>query len=150
MSKPFPLQTLLDLAQERSNSAAAQLGVVNGHDRDMQKRLQLLLEYRSEYTARLARIAQTGMHSVGWQNFREFIDKIDIAIEQQRELAAHAKSEVETVQLHWHAQQRKLKSFDTLSQRHRSAEKKTEARLEQKEQDDFALRGFLSQRVMMG
>lgn len=149
MTKPFPLQTLLDLAQEGSDAAAAQLGVVNGHDRDMQERLQLLLEYRSEYTARLARIAQTGMHSVGWRNFRDFIDNIDAAIVQQRELVAAAKREVETGQLHWHAQQRRVKSFDTLSQRHRSAERKSEARQEQKEQDELALKGFLSQRMTM-
>jgi flagellar FliJ protein len=150
MSKPFPLQTLLDLAQEGSDAAAVQLGVVNGHDRDMQQRLQLLLEYRGEYTARLARVAQAGMHSVDWRNFREFIDKIDVAIEQQRELVAAARLQVETGQLHWHSQQRRLKSFDTLSQRHRSAERKSEARQEQKEQDDFALKGFLSQRMMTG
>lgn len=150
MSKPFPLQTLLDLAQEGSDAAAARLGVVNGHDRDMQKRLQLLLEYRGEYTARLARVAQVGMHSVGWRNFREFIDKIDAAIEQQRELVAAARRQVETGQRHWHTQQRRLKSFDTLSQRHRSAERKSEALREQKEQDDFALKGFLNQRMAMG
>ena len=150
MSKPFPLQTLLDLAQEGSDAAALQLGVVNGHDRDMQKRLQLLLEYRSEYTARLARVAQVGMHTVGWRNFREFIDKIDAAIEQQRELAAAARRQVETGQRHWHTQQRRLKSFDTLSQRHRSAEQKGAARQEQKEQDDFALKGFLGGRMAMG
>ena len=57
-----------------------------------EQRLQLLLEYRSEYTARLARVAQTGMHSVGWRNFREFIDKIDAAIEQQREARGRSQA----------------------------------------------------------
>ncbi|MBI5911038.1 MAG: flagellar export protein FliJ [Betaproteobacteria bacterium] len=150
MPRPFPLQTLLDLARTGSDAAAMQLGVVNGHDRDMQQRLQLLLEYRGEYTARLARVAQAGMHSVGWRNFREFIDNIDAAIEQQRELVAAARHQVETGQRHWHTQQRRLKSFDTLSQRHRSAERTSEARQEQKEQDDFALKGFLSQRMATG
>ena len=150
MSKPFPLQTLLDLAQEGCDTAAMQLGVVNGHDRDMQQRLQLLLAYRSDYTARLASVARVGMHSVGWRNFREFIDKIDIAIEQQRELVAKARQQVESGQRHWHAQQRRLKSFDTLSRRHSLAQRKSESRQEQKEQDDFALRGFLSQRMIMG
>ncbi len=150
MSKPFPLQILLDLAQDHCDAAAAQLGVVNGHDRDMQQRLQLLLAYRSEYTARLANVAQTGMHSVGWRNFHEFIAKIDSAIEQQRELVARARQQVESGQRHWHAQQRRLKSFDTLSQRHYVAERRSESRLEQKEQDEFALRGFLGQRMMLG
>jgi len=150
MPKPFPLQTLLELAQRGSDAAAAHLGVVNGHDRDMQKRLELLLEYRNEYATRLASIAQTGMHSVGLQNFREFIDKIDVAIAQQRELVAAARRQVETCQLNWRTQQRKLKSFDTLSRRHFSEQRKSEARQEQKEQDDFALRGVISQRMIMG
>jgi flagellar FliJ protein len=150
MSKPFPLQTLLDLAQVDSETAAARLGVLNGHDREMEQRLQLLLDYRSEYTAHLAHAARAGMNSVNWRNFREFIDKIDTAIAQQRESVAQAKHQVQTGQHHWHAQQRKLKSFDTLSQRHRSAERRAESRQEQKEQDDFALKGFLSGRMLMG
>ena len=150
MSKPFPLQTLLELAQEGSDAAAAQLGVVSGRERDMGRRLQLLLEYRSEYTERLTRFTQTGMHSIGWRNFREFIDKIDAAIELQLELVAKARNETETGKRHWHAQQRKLKSFDTLSQRHSSAERMSEARREQKEQDDFTLKEFLGQRVIVG
>lgn len=149
MSKPFPLQTLLDLAQEGSDTAAARLGTLNGHDRNMELRLHQLLDYRSEYTANLARIAKIGMHSGDWRNFREFIDKIDAAIVQQRVNVAQAKVQVQTGRHQWHVQQRKLKSFDTLSQRHRSAERKSEARQEQKEQDDIALKGFLEGRALL-
>jgi flagellar protein FliJ len=150
MSKPFPLQTLLDLARTDSDTAAAQLGALNGHDREMEERLRLLLDYRSEYTAHLARMAKVGMNSVDWRNFREFIDKIDAAIVQQRENVAQAKHQVQAGQHHWHAQQRRLKSFDTLSARHRSSERVRELRQEQKEQDEFALKGYFSGRVAMG
>jgi flagellar FliJ protein len=152
MHKPFPLQTLLDLARNDSDSdsAAARLGALNGHDREMEERLRLLLDYRSEYTAHLARMAKVGMNSVDWRNFREFIDKIDVAIAQQRETVAQAKHQVQTGQHQWHAQQRKLKSFDTLSARHHSSELRREYRQEQKEQDDFALKGFLGGRAVMG
>ncbi len=150
MPKPFPLQTLLDLAQQRNDAAAAQLGVVNGHERDMQTRLQLLLDYRCEYSARLAGAAQTGMDSAGWRNLRQFIDTIDSAIDQQREIAATARRQVETGRQHWQAQQRRLGSFDTLSQRHRTAQRADEARLEQKEHDNFALNKYLGLRAKMG
>ena len=150
MPKPFPLQTLLDLARSDSDNAAARLGALNGHDREMEERLRLLLDYRGEYTAHLARIARIGMSSVDWRNYREFIDKIDAAIAQQREAVAQAKHGVEAGQHHWHAQQRKLKSFDTLSQRHRLVQLRHEFRQEQKEQDDFALKGFLGGRMAMG
>jgi len=150
MAKPFPLQTLLDLAQEGSDAAAARLGAVNGHERDMGERLRVLLEYRGEYSQRLARVTQSGMHSVDLRNFREFVERIDAAIALQRELVAKAKSEVETGKRHWASEQRKLKSFDALLQRHCSAARISEARQEQKEQDDLAMKGFLGRRTLAG
>ena len=150
MARPFPLQTLLDLAHVNSDSAAAQLCAINGQDREMEQRLQLLLDYRSEYTAHLTQAAKIGMNSVDWRNFRQFIDKIDAAIVQQRDAVAQSKHRVKAGQHHWHAQQRQLKSFDTLSQRHRTGEIKREARQEQKEQDEFALRGFLGRQMPIG
>jgi flagellar FliJ protein len=150
VSKPFPLQTLLELARAGNDAAAAQLGAVNGHEREMQKRLQLLLDYRSEYQAHFAQAAKMGMDSAGWRNFREFMDKIDAAVAQQRELVAQARQQVETGQLHWHSEQRKLKSFDTLAQRHRTQAQKAEARQEQREQDEFALKGFLGRQALLG
>jgi flagellar FliJ protein len=150
MSQPFPLQTLLDLARSDSDGAAARLGALNGRDREMEERLLLLLEYRNEYQANLEQMARTGMSSIDWRNFREFIDKIDAAIVQQRRAVADAKQELQAGQDHWHSQQRKLKSFDTLSSRHHSAELRIESRQQQKEQDEFALKGFLGGPVVMG
>lgn len=150
MSKPFPLKTLLDLAQERRDAAAAQLGVVNGHARDMQDRLQLLLDYRLEYTNRLVSDAKVGMGSVGWLNFRRFIDTIDAAIDKQREMVVAAQQQVEAGKQHWQAEQGRLRSFETLSQRHHREQRVVEAKLEQKEMDNFALKDFLGVRVLAG
>ena len=143
MSKPFPLKTLLNLAQERSDAAAAQLGLVNGHARDTRNRLELLLDYHREYSNRLVSDAKLGIGSVGWLNFRQFIDTIDAAIEKQREMVAAAKQQVEAAKLHWHAEQGRLRSFETLAQRHHREQRVVEAKLEQKEQDNFALKDFL-------
>jgi flagellar FliJ protein len=150
MPKPFAMQSLLELAQRRTDVAAAQLGVVNGQVREMEQRLELLLGYRAEYTAHLERAAKNGMNSVGWRNFLEFIERIDLAVEQQRGALAQARLRVQASQRDWHARQRTLKSFDTLSERHRRAEQKLEARQEQKEQDGFALRLFLARRTAAG
>ena len=143
MSKPFPLKTLLNLAQERSDAAAAQLGLVNGHARDTRNRLELLLDYHREYSNRLVSDAKLGIGSVGWLNFRQFIETIDAAIEKQRELVAAAEQQVEAAKLHWHAEQGRLRSFETLEQRHHREQRVVEAKLEQKEQDNFALKDFL-------
>ena len=143
MSKPFPLKTLLDLAQERSDAAAAQLGLVNGRARDVQDRLQLLLDYRLEYSNRLVSDAKLGMGSAGWLNFRRFISTIDDAIDKQREMVVAAQHQVEASKEHWQAAQGRLRSFETLAQRHQREQRVVEAKLEQKEQDNFALKDFL-------
>ncbi len=143
MSKPFPLKTLLDLAKERCDAAAAQLGVVNGQARDVQARLQLLLDYRLEYSNRLVRDAKLGIGSVGWLNFRRFIDTIDAAIEQQREMVVAAQHQVEASKQRWQQAQGRLRSFETLEQRHHREQRVVEARLEQKELDNFALKDHL-------
>jgi flagellar FliJ protein len=109
-----------------------------------------LVEYRREYTDNLARMASAGMSSVDWRNYRDFIDKIDAAIAQQRATVAVSRHEVQVGRQHWHSEQRKLKSFDTLSVRHHTAEIRRESVQEQKEQDEFALKGFLGGRVAMG
>ncbi len=150
MAKPFPLQILRELTQSGCDAAAAQLGAVNGHEREMEKRLQLLLDYHREYQVHFVSAAKAGMDSAGWRNYREFIDKINAAIAQQRELVTQARIQVETGQRNWQSERRKLKSFDTLFQRHRSAEMKVEARQEQKEQDTFATKSFLAQRMLPG
>jgi flagellar FliJ protein len=150
MSRPFPLQTLLELALVNSDAAAARLCVINGQDREMEQRLQLLLGYRDEYTLHLAELAKTGMNSVDWRNFHRFLDKIDEAIVQQRGAVAQSKQRVKAGQTEWHAEQRQLKSYDTLYQRHLTTEVKREAKQEQKEQDEFALRGFLGRQLLAG
>lgn len=144
MSKRFALQSLLDLAQVRSDAAAARLGAVNERVREMEERLALLHQYRAEYAAHLARAIKAGIHSVGWRNFREFLGRIDLAIEQQRESLEHAKHEAESSRRRWHDEERSVRSFDALRERHRDAERKSEARQEQKEQDGLATRRFRS------
>jgi flagellar FliJ protein len=148
MSKPFPMQVLLDLAHEGRDSAAASLGAANRDRTAQQQRLQLLLDYRHEYQRKLADAAQGGVAGLGLLNYRAFIERIDAAIEQQRLLLARAASEVEDQQRRWLEQQRKLKSFDALSHRHAASERRHEARREQKAQDDFAIKGFLGRMAL--
>lgn len=150
MSKPFALQSLLDMAQSRTDVAAAALGTVNSHMREMEQRLQMLHDYRREYGDLLNRAARTGINSVGWCNFRHFLDQIDAAIEQQQLLLDQARRRAQESQRQWHDERRTLKSFDTLSQRHHAEEHRREARLEQKEQDSFALRSYLARALATG
>ena len=97
--------------------------------------MQLLLDYRNDYQTRFLSTSSNGVHSLEWQNFQEFMKKLDSAIAHMHEELLRSQQRVQAGQQEVHTQRRKLKSFDTLSQRHFSAETKREVKRDQKESD---------------
>jgi flagellar protein FliJ len=138
MTKRSALDTLLELAQTRTDDAARRLGVLNTQGVDMETKLALLTEYWNEYSARFQISMQQGITAADWRNYQEFLNKLDAAIVQQREVLAATRQRVEAGQVAWQSAKRTLKSYDTLALRHAGAEMLRMARHEQKETDERA------------
>jgi len=140
MSKPFSLQPLLGLMQTRTDEATRRLGKLIAEERSAQSRLELLEQYREEYSQRFRESSQNGMSPLAWRNFQDFMARIDEAIGQQRGIVATSRENTAAGQAHWQAQNTRLKAIDTLSDRHQASERYREGKLEQKQQDEFAAR----------
>jgi flagellar FliJ protein len=138
MTKRSALDTLLELAQTRTDDAARRLGALNTQGVDMETKLALLTEYWNEYSARFQISMQQGITAADWRNYQEFLNKLDDAIVQQREVLAATRQRVEAGQVAWQSAKRTLKSYDTLAQRQAGAEMLRMARHEQKETDERA------------
>jgi flagellar protein FliJ len=138
MTKRSALDTLLELAQTRTDDAARRLGVLNTQGVDMETKLALLTEYWNEYSARFQISMQQGITAADWRNYQEFLNKLDAAIVQQREVLAATRQRVEAGQVAWQSAKRTLKSYDTLALRQAGAEMLRMARHEQKETDERA------------
>ena len=138
MTKRSALDTLLELAQTRTDDAARRLGALNTQGVDMEIKLVLLTEYWNEYSARFQISMQQGITAADWRNYQEFLNKLDAAIVQQREVLAATRQRVEAGQVAWQSAKRTLKSYDTLAQRQAGAEMLRMARHEQKETDERA------------
>lgn len=138
MAKNFSLQVLRDLAQRHTDAAARDLGLLHAQGQDLERQLQLLQQYREDYQARFRESLQRGMDPTGWRNFQEFMNRLDAAIAEQHEALAHSSHRIQAGQAEWRAQQRKLKSYDTLTQRHVRSEARRTGKLEQREQDEHA------------
>ena len=82
---------------------------------------------------------------MAWQNFQNFLDKIDDAIRSQRKNVAQFERNTAQGQQKWQEARRKVKAFDTLSDRHLARENAKEARQAQKEQDEFVARKTFDQ-----
>ncbi len=136
MNKSFPLQPLLNLAQTKSEEATRRLGQLNKQQHDTQTQLEELYQYRREYQTRMQSASLGGMEPAQLRNFQEFIYKLDAAIAQQLMAVEQSKLSTQMGHSEFTSTQRKLKSFDTLQQRHIETQIKAETKQEQQATDE--------------
>ena len=140
MTKPFSLQTVLELMQIRADDATQNLSRLIANERDAKNKLDLLQQYRDEYATRFQHAAKDGINPREWHNYQEFLSRLDQAIDTQRKMLAQQAQKTAAGQVHWQQQRTKLKAFDTLSERHFANETTQQLKREQKTQDEFAAR----------
>ncbi|MHB1100720.1 MAG: flagellar export protein FliJ [Burkholderiales bacterium] len=143
MSKTFPLQILINLAKEQMDNAIIKLGQLNRQRQDIDAKLDLLLQYRQEYQLRFEESVRCGMNMGELQNYRYFLHKLDTAIAQQRQVQVEFVEIVRVGQVEYQERRKKLKSFETLAERHQALEDSKASRREQKELDDFSNKAFI-------
>ena len=136
MTKIFSLQPLVHLAQQKNEAATRKFGQLNQQQQAVQAKLDTLLQYRKDYQTRFQEAVQNGMSQSDLRNFQDFIQRLDEAIAQQRNANEHARTQVQVGRSELQDAQRKMKSFDTLAQRHLESEKKLAAKVEQRQQDE--------------
>ena len=140
MAKPFSLQTVLELMQVRTDDATHHLARLIATERDAKSKLTMLQQYRDEYAIRFREAAKSGLNPREWQNYQEFLNRLDEAIDSQTKAVLQQVQNTATGQTLWQQQRKKLKAFDTLSERHFANEEALQVRREQKTQDEFASR----------
>jgi len=96
------------------------------------------LQYRHNYQLHFLCSAEKGIDHIEWLNFIAFINKLDAAITEQQQTVLYAQNKSREGGNEFLSCQRKLKSYDTLSQRQHNEENQRQLKLEQKVQDEFA------------
>ena len=134
------LHQLIEFARLRSENAARSLGVSRSREEEESSKLKLLEGYREEYSVRFDQALRTGLDRGAWDNYNQFILKLDAASQQQRDVLEQSRQQVEQCRAAWQRANSKVKSFNTLDQRRQSAERATDERREQREQDELASR----------
>lgn len=142
--KAFPLQSLLDLSQSRMDEAARRLGQLLASEQEVEKTLALLEQYREEYEERFRQAARAGLSREEWSNYRSFLGRLDEAVNLQRALVEASRRRTVDGQREWLDRRNRVKAFDTLSQRHKASETHSEAKSEQRAQDELAAKTFRS------
>lgn len=147
MSNPFRLKTVQDVAQQRSDAAAISLGALNAESAKAETKLNMLLAYREEYRDRFRASMQQDLHSAGWKNFQQFLEKLDEAIEQQRAAVLASQQAVHRGQREWQSKQKQVNAYDTLEQRHDAVQSEFLKRRDQRLMDDFAALAYAARNL---
>ncbi|WP_313704278.1 flagellar export protein FliJ [Massilia sp.] len=146
MANTSALETLIELAQRASDAAAKRLGAALKAVEEAEAKLQMLLGYRDDYANKLDQAQMAGITPFAYRNFVAFIDKLDNAINGQREVLKHAKYKSEQEKKAWQESERKRLSYRTLNERAAAEALKLENKRDQKMMDDHAARTVRHQR----
>ena len=136
MAKTFSLQPLVLLAQKQNEAAIRKFGQLNLQQQAAQAKLETLQQYRKDYQEKLQQAEQNGISQSELRNFQNFILRLDEAILQQRVKNEQALNLLQLGRSELQEAQRKMKSFDTLAERHIQSELKLAAKSEQRLQDE--------------
>lgn len=145
MSKPFQLQSLLDLSNLHLDEATRLLGKLIAGEQEAGQRHALLVQYRDEYQTRFLAAAGNGLAPDAWRNYQHFLGRLDEAIKQAQGMVDASKQQTAAGQQNWIEKRGKVKAFDTLAERHQTRIAYAESRQEQKQADEHAARRFGTQ-----
>ena len=140
MARAFRLQVLLDLAQRHLDAATVELQRLRMQWNEAQQKRDQLAAYETEYAIGLRTRLSNGMPAHQANDYRLFLDKLGRAIQAQSDEVERRRAAWEAGHVRWLGLKQRQEALHVLAQRHDSAEAIVEARREQKEQDEFALR----------
>lgn len=140
MAKQSALDTLIELAQRETDDAAKRLGAALKAVDECEQKLTMLLGYREDYATKLDAAQVAGITPMAYRNFVAFMDKLEIAINGQREVIKHAQHKAGVEKTAWQASERKRLSYRTLNERAATETLRRENKLDQKQMDEHAAR----------
>lgn len=136
----FSLQPLLDLMKEKNDEATRRLGELIASENNEKKRLKMLEDYRTEYSAHFVGACQAGISAMMMCNYRDFLARIDEAIAAQTTMVQKSVENTEKGKKEWQKQNTKMKAIDTLKARFDQKNILLTNKHEQKMLDEFSSR----------
>lgn len=143
MTQNSALTTLKDLAEKEVDDAALKLGEMRRGCQQAEEQLKMLIDYQHEYRSSLNNTMSQGIDNQRWQNYQQFIQTLEKAIEQHRHQLAQWNEKVDFALGYWREKKQRLQAWQTLQDRQSAAALLAENRLDQKKMDEFAQRASL-------
>ncbi|MEH8021285.1 MULTISPECIES: flagellar export protein FliJ [Rheinheimera] len=138
---------LIKIQQEREERLQAQFVSAQQFYQQQEQKYQGLANYRTEYIQQSQQQGSLGIQSRQYNQFVNFIGKLDQAIQQQGRAVQQAKNAAEQRKQTWLAMQKKRKALELLVERNNFAELQKQLKQEQKNADEYASQQFMRLRA---
>ena len=130
------LKPVVQLAKHRERGAARQLGMTMMKTQQQQKQLDDLIAYRQQYTQGLQTEAAAGVSVVRVRDYHLFLNRLDDAINQQKQQLLNSHKDCENSKSHWQGAYGHSKMIDQIVDARKNIEMKKKDKSEQREMDD--------------
>jgi flagellar FliJ protein len=136
------LQLLVKVQQEKEDKMQAQYRAALQNYQSMQQKYQGLADYRIEYVQQTQNRGQQGMESRQFNQYLNFIGKLDAALTVQQQYVQQAKASADQRLLQLLAMQKKRKAMEILIERELAELQRKADKQEQKMLDEIATQQF--------
>ncbi len=143
MGQSTALETLHGLAEKEVENAALRLGEMRKGFQQAEEQLNMLINYQFEYSTNLNNSMSQGIASTRWQNYQQFIQTLEKAIDQHRQQLSSWTNKVDQALNFWQEKQKRLQAWQTLRERKATEMLLAENRLDQKQMDEYAQRATM-------
>ncbi|MAT65568.1 MAG: flagellar export protein FliJ [Gammaproteobacteria bacterium] len=139
MTRSKRIQPVVDVAERREQEQARRLGAARRELEQQRQQLDQLILYRDEYARQFEQSGNSGLSVARLQDYRVFLSRLNLAIDQQRERIARSEQACEEQRRHWLASRTRAQALDKVADRYREEEHQARERRAQSESDEFAL-----------
>jgi len=144
MTRSKRMQSVAGIAKNKEKNAARLLGQKRQFLEQQRQRLLELVGYREEYTKKFQTSGSQGLNARQLNEYRVFLEKLNLAIVQQRDRINQITGECHVCQKTWLASRTNSKVMDKVVDRYKIEELRLQDKKEQKDLDERATRLGLS------
>ncbi|MGO1247376.1 MAG: flagellar export protein FliJ [Oceanisphaera sp.] len=144
MSKALHL--LLDQLDDKERKAVADLGAAQLQLQQLEQQQQMLSQYQRNYSEQFQQRGREGLSSHEFGHFQGFINKLELAQEQQQDGLKQAREQLEKTRTDWLAVRARKQAIEKLLEREAEREQIESNRQEQKMMDNMAIYRFYQQK----
>jgi len=137
------LEPIKKLANNQEQQSARDLGAAIELQKVEQQKLNQLLQYQNEYLAGMDQKVRAGVSGATLQSYHQFLNKIEVAINQQKEVLVQCEARIAANQNKWQADHGRNKAIGQVMEKIKDKEDKAQQKKEMNHADEISTQSFI-------